>query len=131
MNEFDFVKKHGWEAVIDAVKNTSAEETAAFESKDVQPTLSEGGYVVSLDVRIHSICYNKVKALVDSYELINKLGGIESVREGVLKIMEIDGVGSGMNVTHDGEWVGRLTETQLKKAILDVESCKGVYDGWV
>ncbi|WP_335987090.1 hypothetical protein [Acinetobacter bereziniae] len=81
MNAVEFVKKHGWEAVIDAVKSTTAEETAAFESKDLDPILTKDGSVIGFNVKVYAIPYVEVKSLVESWEFIDKHGGLERCKD--------------------------------------------------
>lgn len=81
MKAIEFVKKHGWEAVINAVKSTNAEETACFESKDLDPILSKSGEIIGFNVKIHQINYNDVKEIVDAYELVFEHGSIERAKK--------------------------------------------------
>ncbi|MRT37117.1 hypothetical protein GJV03_08085 [Acinetobacter sp. RIT698] len=83
MNAFEFVKKHGWEAVIEAVKSTTAEETAAFESTDLDPILAKDGSVIGFNVKVYAIPYVEVKSLVESYEIVSKFESIADAKEAI------------------------------------------------
>jgi|GEM_PF-5271782 len=101
MNAVEFVKKHGWEAVIEAVNSTTAEETAAFESTDLDPILSKDGSVIGFNVKVHAIPYLEVKSLVDSWELVNKHGGIDHAKTYSCRVLEqaladVESVGGGV-----------------------------------
>lgn len=108
MNAVEFVKKHGWEAVIEAVKSTTAEETAAFESKDLDPILAKDGSVIGFNVKVYAIPYLEIKSLVESWELIQSKGGLENAKEDELWANEL---GFGFK--------------GLAQAIRDVESVGG------
>lgn len=109
MNAVEFVRKFGWEAVIEAVKSTTAEETAAFESKDLDPILTKDGSVIGFNVKVYAIPYLEVKSLVESWELVESCGGVKKVKQ-YLK---------------DGN-VFRFEETPImKQALADVESVGG------
>lgn len=112
MNAIDFVKKHGWEAVINAVKSTNAEETSAFESKDLDPILAKDGSIIGFNVKIHAISYVDVKRLVGSHELVESKGGLAKCKE----VLARD------NFT----WCSgsRVYTNPLEIAVADVESCK-------
>lgn len=109
MKANEFVKKHGWDAVINAVKSTNAEETAAFESKDLDPILAKNGSVIGFNVKIHAISYLDVKRLVESHELVMEHGSIERA----IKYA-------------NSPYTAPEVEDVLLKAIADVEACKGV-----
>jgi hypothetical protein len=110
MNAVEFVKKHGWEAVFEAVKSTTAEETAAFESKDLDPILAKDGSVIGFNVKVYAIPYVDVKSLVESWELVESYGGVGNAKVELLKIKR-----------HPmrGDYV------MVSKAIRDVESVGG------
>ena len=110
MKAVEFVKKHGWDAVINAVKSTNAEETAAFESKDLDPILAKNGSVIGFNVKVYRIKYGEVKRLVDSHELVESYGGYDLAKN----VMQITPLRKS---SYD------LIEN-LKQAIADVESCK-------
>ncbi|MBJ8450305.1 hypothetical protein I6M90_01050 [Acinetobacter bereziniae] len=107
MNAVEFVKKHGWEAVIEAVKSTTAEETAAFESKDLDPILAKDGSVIGFNVKVYAIPYVEVKSLVESWELVGSYGSIKQAKKAI-----IDGNNHCMFI-------------DLEQAIADVESVGG------
>lgn len=123
MKANEFVKKHGWEAVISAVKGTNAEETAAFESKDLDPILAKNGSVIGFNVKIHAISYLDVKRLVESHDLVVQCGGLEDARSHLESIR--------FNIATK-TWFGQallnwsMYADKLVKAIADVESLKEV-----
>lgn len=108
MKANEFVKKHGWEAVVNAVKSTNAEETAAFESKELDPILAKDGSVIGFNVKIHAISYVDVKRLVESYELVEAKGGIKKAKKEADCLFSHDIDGAAFHI-YD--------------AITDVESC--------
>lgn len=108
MNAVEFVKKHGWEAVIAAVESTTAEETAAFESKELDPILAKDGSVIGFNVKVYAIPFLEVKSLVDSWELVEKHGGINGAIEA-----------TGSYYIKPSDW------EELNQAIRDVESVGG------
>lgn len=110
MNAVEFVKKHGWEAVIEAVKSTTAEETAAFESTDLDPILAKDGSVIGFNVKVYAIPYIEVKSLVESWELVEKHGGLIGAKKEAEKL----------EWSNQSEWYNKLI-----KAIRDVESAGG------
>lgn len=76
MNAVEFVKKHGIEAVKEAVNSTTEEETAAFESTDLDPIVSKKGTTIGFNVKVHQIKYEDVKQIVDAFELVESYGGV-------------------------------------------------------
>lgn len=106
MKANEFVKKHGWDAVINAVKSTNAEETAAFESKDLDPILAKNGSVIGFNVKIHAISYLDVKRLVESHELVKEHGSLGGAKEYA-----------------DSAYTAPEVAERLRAAIADVESC--------
>ena len=106
MKANEFVKKHGWDAVINAVKSTNAEETAAFESKDLDPILAKNGSVIGFNVKIHAISYLDVKRLVESYELVMDYYGLTRAKEHA-----------------ESNYTAPELKAALKQAIADVEAC--------
>lgn len=87
MKAKEFIKKHGWNAVISAVKSTTAEETVAFESKDLQ-YLDDENPMLGFNVKVYTIPYNDVKRYVDAYELVSKSGGIDHAKTYSCRIIE-------------------------------------------
>ena len=63
-----------------------------------------------------------LKRLVESHELANRIGGVDTMRI-MIEQMEINDLCDGMNISFDGEWQGVFTKSQLQQAIADVESC--------
>jgi len=61
--------------------------------------------------------------LVESHELVEKLGGIDTMRI-MQKQMVLNSLKGGMNISFDGEFVGTFSYDQLEQAIADVESCQ-------
>lgn len=116
MKANEFVKKHGWEAVDNAVKNTNAEETAFFESTNLDPILSKNGDTIGFDVKVYRIKYDEVKRLVESHELVESKGGLVKCKE----ILDQDGF----------TWCsgGNYYASPLEQAIADVESCGGGHE---
>lgn len=80
MDAKEFVKKHGWTAVIAAVNNTTAEETSAFESKDLQ-YLDDKNPMLGFNVKVYRIPYSDVKTHVDAYKLVQYYGGLDNAKE--------------------------------------------------
>ena len=107
MNAFEFIKKHGWEAVAQALK--TAPENHDFQSTDLEPVLAKDGSIVGFDCKVHTVDFVEVKRLVESYELIEK--DFESV-----EIAEYEHMISGCY--SDPYWI------RIKQAIADVESCQ-------
>ena len=108
MKAVEFVKKHGWDAVINAVKSTNAEETSEFESTDLYPILSKRGDTIGFNVKVYRIKYGEVKRLVESHELVSNFGGLNGAKSQVF-----------LQITHNINGWGKL-----QKAIADVESCQ-------
>ena len=92
MKEKDFIKKYGWTAVNAAVKSTTPEETAFFESTDLEPILSKNGNFIGFDVKVYRIKYDEVKRLIESYKIVNFYGGIQNAKE-IVKISVRSGYG--------------------------------------
>lgn len=67
--------------------------------------------------------HDDLKRLVESHELANRLGGVDTMRI-MIEQMEINDICDGMNISFDGEWQGVFTKGQLQQAIADVESCQ-------
>lgn len=67
--------------------------------------------------------YDDLKRLVESHELVESLGGINTMRI-MQKQMVLNSLKGGMNISFDGEFVGTFSYDQLKQAITDVESCQ-------
>lgn len=109
MKANEFVKKHGWDAVIAAVNSTNAEETAAFESTDLEKILAKDGGVIGFNVKVYHIPYCDVKRLVESHEIIESHGGL-----GVIKRY--------LGSKHVLSWDALDCEFSL--AVSDVESCQ-------
>lgn len=109
MKANEFVKKHGWDAVINAVKSTNAEETSEFESTDLYPILSKRGDTIGFNVKVYRIKYGEVKRLAESYELVESYGGLFEAK-----------------IYADSEYrslsAPQITK-RLKQAIADVEGC--------
>lgn len=112
MKANEFVKKHGWTAVVEAVKSTNAEETAFFESTELESILSKKGSFIGFDVKVHRIKYEEVKHLVESYELVGNFGGLEKAMDAVIN-----------------QEANSRPMSQLAQAIADVESCMEVNHG--
>ncbi|EOR06847.1 hypothetical protein [Acinetobacter tandoii] len=121
MKANEFVKKHGWDAVINAVKSTNAEETATFESTNLDPILSKSGEVIRFNVKVHRIKYEEVKRLVESYELINGLGGYEKAKKAFDELCE-----------HEKDLItcGRvvLTKNELSDALLEYRRANNIFE---
>jgi len=105
MKATEFVKKHGWDAVIEAVKTTPLDHD--FQSTDLEPKLAKDGSIIGFDCKVHTISHAAVKRLVESHELVNHMGGLEKA----------------MDVVINQEANGR-NMTQLAQAIADVEACQ-------
>ena len=106
MKANEFVKKHGWDAVIKVVKSTTSEETAFFESTDLDPILSKCGETIGFNVKVYRIKYEEVKRLVESHELVG--GDLEYTKK----------------FYADCAFKSDKHLRELKKAIADVESCQ-------
>lgn len=121
MKANEFVKKHGWTAVIAAVKSTTAEETAAFESKDIE-FLDKENPMLGVNIKVHAIPYLAVKKYIDAYELV-EIHGYEQSKEIVKNAPSNDHFYSW---TLGGSGVRDKTVNigELRKAIADVEACK-------
>ncbi len=109
MKTNEFIKKHGWTAVIEAVASTNSEETAFFESTDLEPILSKDGSTIGFNVKVHQIKYDEVKRLVESYELVENYTGLDNAKSIINHFKFIESV----HLIPDG----------LEQAIIDVESC--------
>ena len=81
MKATDFVKKHGWEKVIEALKTTP--KNYNFQSTDVDPILAKDGAVIGFNCKVHTISSAAVKLLVESYELVEECGGLTKAKERV------------------------------------------------
>lgn len=110
MKANEFVKKHGWDSVIKAVKGTTSEETAFFETTDLEPILSKNGNTIGFDVKVYRIKYDEVKNLIASWELVEKCGGLHMAKADA---MDLDGWEKTSPY-----WM------KIKQAIADVESCQ-------
>ena len=108
MKANEFVKKHGWDAVINAVKSTNEEETAEFESTDLDPILSKRGDTIGFNVKVYRIKYGEVKRLVESHEVVENHNGVDMAKRFIDANIECN------------------DSDRLKQAIADVESCKEV-----
>ena len=104
MKANEFVKSFGW----DAVKH-KADELKIIESMGDKLSFED----------------ENLKRLVESRELVEKLGGIDTMRI-MQKQMVLNSLKGGMNISFDGEFVGTFSFNQLEQAIADVESCVGV-----
>ena len=118
MKANEFVKKHGWEAVIEAVKSTTAEKTAAFESKDLDPIIAKDGSVIGFDVKVYAIPYIEVENLVESFETVGMWGGQPAAKAHLESLADRCANGGLESV--------RGQHRSLKQAIADVESCMEV-----
>lgn len=107
MKANEFIKKHGWQAVIEAVKTTPVDHD--FQSTDLEPKLAKDGSIIRFDCKIYTISHAEVKRLVESHELVESYGGLENAKG---KLEYFDWIPSG-------SWNHAL----LSKAIADVESC--------
>lgn len=81
MKANEFVKKHGWQAVTNAVNSTNEKETAFFETKNIEETKGINGITVSLDVKAYRFPYLDVKSLVESHDLVSEHGSISRAKE--------------------------------------------------
>ncbi|WP_335956594.1 hypothetical protein [Acinetobacter bereziniae] len=70
MNAVDFVKKHGWEKAVEVIKNRPPMNSARYRASDnkYSSTLSSG----------QAVCTVELKRLIESWELVERLGGLES-----------------------------------------------------
>lgn len=121
MKANDFVKKHGWVAVVDAVKSTNAEETAFFESTNLDPIISGNGETIGFDVKVYRIKYDEVKRLVESHELVGNFGGLKRSKRILKKAY------TSFNILITGicnDKPFQCTVEQLQDAIADMESCQ-------
>lgn len=118
MKANEFVKKHGWEAVIEAVKSTTAEKTAAFESKDLDPILAKDGSVIGFNVKVYAIPYIEVENLVESFETVGMWGGLPAAKAHLESLAD--------RCANGGLGSVRGQHKNLKQAIADVESCMEV-----
>lgn len=120
MKASEFVKKHGWDAVIDAVKSTNAEETAAFESTDIK-YIDEANPMLGVNVKVYHIPYLEVKRLVESHEIIQSRGGMNRAKNTATLLQS--SIDIGLYYGMDG--VDANVELPLlKQAIADVELCQ-------
>ena len=118
MKANEFVKKHGWDAVISAVKSTTAEKTAAFESKDLDPILAKDGSVIGFNVKVYAIPYIEVENLVESFETVGMWGGLPAAKAHLESLAD--------RCVNGGLESVRGQHKSLKQAIADVESCMEV-----
>lgn len=121
MKATDFVKKHGWEAVIKAVESTNVEETSAFESKDLDPILAKDGGVIGFNCKVYRIPFVEVERLVGSWKLVEKHQGLNGTKN-TLKLLQSS---LDLGLHHGIEDVNAEAEIpKLKQAIADVEACQ-------
>lgn len=100
MKANEFVKKFGWDRAKEIV-NGAGDHHRYFIADGISATYSR------YDDCFYSI--EDLKRLVESYELINSLGGIEQAKSYAI----------------DANACGAFNdENKIKQAILDVESCK-------
>ena len=124
MKANEFVKKHGWDAVISAVKSTNAEETAAFEGTNLDPILSKSGETIGFDVKVYRTKYEEVKRLVESYELVS-IHGLENSKEIVANAPSDEHFYS-WTLGNSGVRDKTVNIGELRKAIADVESVESL-----
>lgn len=84
MKAKEFIKKHGWNAVISAVKSTTAEETVAFKSTDLH-YLDDENPMLGFNVKSHAIPYFDVKKYTDAYELVQLHGSLKLANHYAMK----------------------------------------------
>ena len=108
MKANEFVKKHGWQAVTNAVNSTNEKETAFFETKNIEETKGINGTTVSLDVKVYRFPYLDVKRLIEMHDLVERIGGLAVCKDEMVKLFAI----------------GDDRAFALEKAIADVESCQ-------
>ena len=105
MKANEFVKKHGWDAVIEAVKTTPLDHN--FQSTDLEQKLAKDGTIIGFDCKVYTVSHAEVKRLVESHELIKEHGSIDRAK------MYAESIYTAPEVVE-----------RLKQAILDVESCQ-------
>ena len=108
MKANEFVKKFGWEDAKICLLNCASPQDKWF--------MRQGALICDQD-------FDDLKRIVESHELVERLGGIETMRI-MQKQMVLNSLKDGMNISFDGEFVGTFSFDQLEQAILDVESCQ-------
>lgn len=103
MKANEFIKKHGW----DEAKELIAKHEECY-LPDVFDMWSDKLQDFVLCTKYASFNISDLKCLVESHELIESCGGLQSV---------------GEKLTH-GMYESRAVIDRLKQAILDVESCQ-------
>lgn len=78
MKAVDFIRKHGWTAVISVVNSTTSEETSAFETKDVE-FLDKQNPMLGVSITVHTIPYLDVRKYADAYKLVQSYGGLDAL----------------------------------------------------
>ena len=106
MKANEFVKKHGLVKAIEVVKNKPPMNSSRYRARDnkYSATISTGESVSTIDL----------KHLVESHELVEKLGGIAKTKEAF-----------GLCVFRNRASYAKRVE----QAIADVESCMEVNHG--
>ena len=100
MNAKDFIQKFGWNDARVCILNCTCPEDRWF--------MRRGDLVSDQD-------FDDLKRLVESYELVEKLGGLESAKKELQRQSIL-------------RWINPETE-RLRVAIADVESCMEVNHG--
>ena len=106
MKANEFVKKHGWEAVAQALKTTP--ENHDFQSTDLEPILAKDGSIVGFDCKVYTVDFIEVKRLIESWGFIQEFGGIEQCKSWY----------------ETSPFKRDKYMRELKQAIADVESCQ-------
>ena len=116
MKANEFVKKFGWEAVIEAVKKLP--ENHDFQSTEAVP-IEKNGTFVGFDCKVYTVSSVEVKRLVESYELVEKRGGLVKAKATLIGMSDLLKQRPVMPTLHN-QFI------RLKQAIADVEACKEV-----
>ena len=98
MKENEFVKKHGWTAAKKMIDGLKVEYH--INGIKTSPT-------IVLDDGATWISYDDLKRLIDSHELVEKLGGLENAKDEYFSCVQ-----------------NNEPASYVAKAIADVESCQ-------
>lgn len=116
-----FVKEHGFQYTRNLVRDYP---NHTHVTDDGRMFINENTCVSHIKVQLNELVkMDDLKRLVESHELVERLGGIETMRI-MQKQMVLNSLKDGMNISFDGEFVGTFSFDQLEQAILDVESCQ-------
>lgn len=108
-----FVKKYGWDHAKDSISNVPIEYIEL--SADLKCVAVNGRFKYCMTAEISKkkseVYINELKHLVESYELVQKFGGL------------VEAKGEYFEIIHSGSHEG-VCPSVLSKAIADVESCQ-------